>query len=267
MNFKDASALGILALGAAAIWLRDRRWATDAGDVLPSLAGFPLMIWLGAPWRLQANTAGFHGPTLALAGVIGVAGIATNLTLLMAAAWTAALWSWLRPRLAPDQRRRGAQLLVLPFVAFPWIALDLQPLGWWFRLTGAQATASLFEVLGFDVARQGTELMVQGMPVEVTAACAGMNALQSMLIAGAFLAYVLLGNSSVYFWNLALLFPLAWLANTVRIVVLTAAAVTWGQEFAMGAFHSWGGVLVLVAMFLASWAAFQWQAHRLAGPP
>ena len=154
--------------------------------------------------------------------------------------------------------------VILPLAGFPWIALDLQPLGWWFRLTGAHASEILFSGLGFEVTREGTSLLVQGMPVEVSAACAGMNALQSVLIAGAFLAYVLLGKTKAYHWNLLLLLPLAWCANTARIVTITAAAMTWGRDFAMGMFHTWGGLLVLILMFMACWIAFQWQANVLA---
>lgn len=266
MTRKDVTWLGFLALAAAAIWLRDRRWAADAANVLPALAGFPLMAWLGSPWRLKGPFQ-IHPTTLAVALSAAVAGLALDLTLLLAAAWTAALWAWLHPRLEPIDRRRIGGLLVLPFAAFPWIALDLQPLGWWFRLSGAHATEIIFGSLGFDIAREGTHLLVHGMPVEVTAACAGLNTLQAMLIAGAFLAYTLLGGTRFYAWNLALLLPLAWLANTTRILTLTAAALTWGQEFAMGAFHAWGGLIVIVAMFAACWILFQWQAALITARP
>lgn len=267
MTPKDWSWLGFLVLGAAAIWLRDRRWTTEASDVLPALAGFPLMIWLGSPWRWQPSPFRLHPPAVAIAATAAFLGIALHLTVLLAAAWTAALWAWLRPRLAPADRQRIARLGILPFAAFPWIALDLQPLGWWFRLTGAHATEVLFATAQFDVTRQGTSLLVQGMPIEVSAACAGMNALQSLLIAGAFLAYILLGTTTAYAWNLALLLPLAWIANTARIITITAVAITWGQEFAMGMFHTWGGLLVLLLMFAACWGLFQWQAHRIAAVP
>jgi exosortase/archaeosortase family protein len=57
---------------------------------------------------------------------------------------------------------------------------------------------------------------------------------------------------------------LAWLANTARIVTITAAAITWGRDFAMGMFHTWGALLVLFLMFAACCAAFQWQANFIA---
>jgi exosortase/archaeosortase family protein len=264
MTPKDWSWLGFLALGALGIWLRDRRWTSEAGDVLPALAGFPLMAWLGAPWRWQPGPFRLHTPSLILAALAAVVGSALGLTVLLALAWTAALWAWLQPRLAPADQTRIRRLLLLPFAAFPWIALDLQPLGWWFRLTGARATEFLFGGLGFEVSREGTHLLVQGMPIEVSAACAGMNALQSVLLAGVFLAYILLGQTKAYLWNLLLLVPLAWLANTARIVTITAAAITWGSDFAMGMFHTWGGLLILFLMFTACWATFQCQANGLA---
>ncbi len=264
MTPKDWSWLGFLVLGGLGIWLRDLRWTAEASDVLPALAGFPLMAWLGSPWHWQRGPFRLDPPALAVAAIAVVLGSALHLTLLLAVAWTAALWAWLQPRLAPEDIPRIARLLILPLAGFPWIALDLQPLGWWFRLTGAHASEILFSGLGFEVTREGTSLLVQGMPVEVSAACAGMNALQSVLIAGAFLAYVLLGKTKAYHWNLLLLLPLAWCANTARIVTITAAAMTWGRDFAMGMFHTWGGLLVLILMFMACWIAFQWQANVLA---
>ncbi len=267
MTAKDWSWLGFLALGAVAVWIRDSRWTSEASDVLPAIAGFPLMLWLGAPWRFAPVPFRLHGPALAVAAVAALLGSALHLTFFFALGWTAALWAWLRPRLPPQDHRRIARLLVLPLAAFPWIALDLQPLGWWFRLTGAHATEILFATLGFEVSREGTHLLVQHMPIEVSAACAGMNALQSVLIAGAFFAYLLLGKTNAYAWNLLLLVPLAWLANTARIIAITAAALTWGRDFAMGMFHTWGGLLVLILMFTLCWAAFQWQANLFTHRP
>jgi exosortase/archaeosortase family protein len=92
-----------------------------------------------------------------------------------------------------------------------------------------------------------------------------LKVLQSLVVAGTLLAYSLLGTSKRYWWNVILLLPLAWLANTARIMTISLAAMTFGPEFAMGLFHSWGGLMVLVLMFLVSWGIFRFQVPEAKG--
>lgn len=265
MNRRDLLSLGALGILASFIWLRDRRWMSEASDVLPVLAALPLAVWLGVPWRWRphdsANRSPQGGilPTLTI--LLFVLGIALNLTLLLAAGWTLGLWAWLRSRLVEVDHPRIRRLLVLPMAAFPWVTLDLQSVGWWFRLSGAATTQTVLGLVGLPATREGTHLLVRGVPISVDAACSGLHVLQSMLIAGTFLAYLMLGTSRRYWWNLALLPVLAWFANTVRIITISVAALTWDQPFAMGLFHTWGALFVLVIMFAGCWALFSLQTR------
>lgn len=248
--------LGLLALLAAWIWFRDRTWFSSAEEVLPILLAIPLFVWLGGPWQWNAAAFSLHRPTLALAGAALLGGFAFNLTVLMAAAWTAALWSWLAQRLTAESRLRANRLLVLPLMAFPWLTLDGAWLGWWFRLSAAWAAAGMFSLIGFTVTREGTHLLVQGLPVSVDASCSGLKVLQAMLIAGTIIAFLQLGRTRSYWWSLPCLVVMAWLANTARVISLSATALSFGTEFAAGWFHTWGGWLVLVLMFILCWAVF-----------
>jgi len=101
--------------------------------------------------------------------------------------------------------------------------------------------------------------MVQGLPVDVSAACSGLNVLQSMLIAGSTVAYIVLGHHPRYWFNIFLLIVFSWLANTIRIVAICIAALTLTPEFAAGLFHLWGGWLVLFLMFFLCWPIFSLQ--------
>lgn len=262
MKRKDQYALILFAGLAALIWLRDRSWFDAAEDVLPALAALPLFYLLGKPWKPSPHPTGSQTTSpllIALSVLLFVVGIASNLTLLLAAGWTAGLWCWLKSAVDVSIHARLRRLLVLPFAAFPWINLDLQGLGWWFRLSGAWATNAILSGAGLEVTREGTRMLVQGMPVSVDVSCSGLKVLQSLVIAGTLLAYVLLGRSPRYWWNVALLLPLAWVANTARILTISLASMTFGPEFAMGLFHTWGGLLVLVLMFLMSWGIFKFQ--------
>ncbi|MEI7730735.1 MAG: exosortase/archaeosortase family protein [Verrucomicrobiota bacterium] len=256
MKPRDYFALSLLFAFAAFIWLRDPAWIAAADETLPILAGLPLFIWLGAPWRFRTEVLNCHAPALVLAGIMLVLGVATNLTLLLTISWTAALWSWLQPRTELSSGIRMRQLLVLPILAFPWLLLDFPQLGWWCRLSAAWTAEHVFHSVGFEVARQGTQLVVQGLPIDITPACSGLRALQAMLIAGVTMAFLQLGGRRTYWWGLATLPLLAWVANTARVLVISVVALSFGPEFAGGWFHEVGGWCVLAAMFALCGLAF-----------
>jgi exosortase/archaeosortase family protein len=260
MKNGDRAWFATLAVLAGYVWLRDRTWWGTAEDVLPILTALPLFVWLGHPWRLRSDQP-FQLGTIHLVVAAGllVVGAVFDLCLPGAAAWCLALWAWASRRCESADLHRIRRLLPLALLAFPWVTLDLQPVGWWFRLSSAITVANLFSALDFSVTRTGVELLVQGLPISVDAACSGLKALQSLLIAGAVLTFVMKGTHRSYWINLLLLFPLAWISNTCRILAICIAAMTWGSNFAMGAFHAWGGLAVLVFMFGLCWAILRVQ--------
>jgi len=257
MKWRDQLWLGGLLAIAAFIWLRDRTWLTSSDEVLPLLAAPAVFLWLGEPWRSwQKNADAINFKLLISALVIFILGLALDVALLLALAWTMALWSWLSGKISPAQSNKLRRLLVFLLLAFPWLALDLPSLGWWFRLSAAWSAEHFFQALGLAVTRDGTQIVVQNFPVAVTAACAGLNALQAMLVAGSLMAFVQLGRTRWY-WPALLVLPLAaWLANTLRVVMLSTVALTFGADAARGWFHEWGGWLVLIVMFTLCGAAF-----------
>ena len=185
-----------------------------------------------------------------------------EVTLLLALGWTLALWAWLCGKLAPENIFSLRRLLIFPVLAFPWLALDLPSLGWWFRLSAAWSAEHFFQLLGLAVTREGTQIVVHNFPVGVTAACAGLKALQAMLVAGGVMAYLQLGRSRWYWPAWAVLPLVAWLANTLRVVMLSAVALTFGAAAAHGWFHEWGGWLVLIVMFVLCGLVFAAAGRR-----
>lgn len=262
MTGRDFGFLGALLALAVFIWVRDLTWASAAGDALPILAALPLFYWLGKPWKFESSPKQIPTAPIALAAAGLVLGIVTNVTILFALSWTLLLWAWLRSRLDVAALPVVKKLLVLPLLAFPWITLDCQWIGWYFRLSAAWVVTHLFGLMGFGVVQDGTNLTVQGMKISVEAACSGMNTLQSMLIAGTTLAFIFLGKQRHFWWNIPVLFALSWVANTVRIITLVVAALTVSPEFSQGMFHTWGSWLVLVLMFLLCWGLFALQRQR-----
>jgi exosortase/archaeosortase family protein len=257
---KGSDLLWVSGLGglAAWIWLRDPVWQAQAADTLPILAALPLFAWLGAPWHLVKSARPLSPGILLGGGVLLLAGALGNLTLLMALGWTLLLWAWLQPRIDPARAGPVRRLLVLPAMAFPWIAGDADVLGWWFRLSAAGTAETMFAGLGLSVARTGTNLVVQGAPIAVAPACSGLGTLQAMLLAGCALAYIYFGRDGglKYWLSLPALVVVSWLANTLRVLAIAAAALSFGPAFAAGEFHRWGGMAVLCTMFGLCWCAF-----------
>ncbi len=264
MNKRDGFTLLTLGLLAVFIWFRDTSWMSTSDDTLPILIALPVFFWLGMPWKLKEGESPPlpTGPTVATVCLF-LFGILIESTLLMAIGWTLMLWTWLKLRTPTETHSSLKKLLVLPIMSFPWITLDLQQVGWWFRLSGAWITAQLFTILGYEVTYEGTTLAIDQLPISVEAACAGLNTLQSMLIAGSVVAFILLGSTNRYWINLPILFVMAWFANTLRIILISAVALGFGREFAMGAFHTWGGWFILVIMFGLCWLIFQAQEPKI----
>lgn len=262
MKRSDYVVVAILFLLAIFIWLKETHWVSSSDDTLPILVAIPLFIWLGMPWVFRSEPPPMSSRGIVLSAIFFLVGIALNLTILLSIGWTLFLWTWLYSRTPEESHSTIKKLLVLALMAFPWISLDAQTLGWWFRLSGAWVTAQFFTLAGYAVQQEGTNLTINNLPISVEVACAGLNTLQSMLIAGTFVAFIILGKTDRYWWNLPLLFFLSWLANTVRIIALCIAALAISPEFAVGTFHTWGGWAILLLMFSLCWLIFSLQEPK-----
>ncbi len=264
MSRRSVDILMLVCLGVLAvfIWVRDTTWISSSDDTLPILVALPLFYWIGSPWLLREETVPLSTTLIAVSTFLFLLGILFNITFILSIAWTLLLWTWLSARISPEQISSVKKLLILPLMAFPWIALDANQIGWWFRLSGAWVTAASLSFLGFDVKQEGTLIVVNNIHISVEAACAGLNMLQSMLIAGSVVAYLLLGRTNRYWWNLPLLVIMSWVANTIRIFVVSIAALAISPRFATGEFHVWGGWAVLILMFCFSWFLFALQQPK-----
>lgn len=252
----------LLLAGATLTWLRNTTWIEESWDTIAIAIALPLCFYMGMPWR----TVGKKDIPLPLSfTVLGVFlylfGLVGNLTIAMALGWTLCLASLLS-RIALSTRYALSQLMILPLMAFPWVIQDTNVIGWYFRLSGAYISALIFGMAGLPVEQMGNYVVIDKTLVHVAEACSGLNLLQSLLIAGSALALIFLGNTRRFWAATLLLFPIAWLANTCRVLAITLAGLVYGVDFAMGIFHTWGGLMVLVIMFLLSSVIFKAMAPK-----
>lgn len=182
-------------------------------------------------------------------GVLGAVSVAFGFPLWVAAiGWATAWLRWAKPAWKGDGPWWTQAIVAV--AGFPWLLYEMTALGWLFRFSGAAVVGSFLEVLGLSVKREGTMILAQGVPISVDVACSGLGALQAMALAGA----ALLPGELRPGWRaavaVALLLPLAWLANTVRIATLALMAVTFGPAAASGPWHGVIGWCALMVVFL-----------------
>ena len=256
MRKEDLSIFLGLCLLAVFIWLRDTAWMTTSDDTLPILIGLPLFAWLGSPWKFTNTPSNYPSKNIILGVSLFVIGIGLNFTLLLTMGWMVFLYTWLKERLDKNNFQNNKKLLLLPFMSFPWVSLDFTQTGWWFRLSGAWITEVVFASWGFDVNREGTLLNINGIPISIEVACAGLNTLQSMLISGTIVAFIFLKDTWRFWLSLPLIILMTWVANTLRIIFVCLLALWISPAFVMGSFHVWGGWGVLMLMFGLCWLLF-----------
>lgn len=248
---------------ASWIWWRDLAWWSQANEVWPILTGLLIYYYLGRPWIKRPVRAGLSHRWLVLWILILMLGGIFSLTGLLALAATGLLGSSMQAYFEPLARDGGRpRLLWFVFLAFPWMALDGQFIGWCWRLSGSWMAGQAFAATGMAVRQEGTLFWVEGQPLQVDAACAGMNVLQAMLLFGGIHAYQHVRGVGRWWLALVVLVGLSWVANLLRILLLSVVGLTWGHEAAAGWFHEWGGMAALALMFLLTWRIFCWRWWR-----
>jgi exosortase/archaeosortase family protein len=251
MNLRQQRWLGgaVLVLAAFLVWARDTRWLAFPADSLPLALGLPLAWMLGRPWlSIQKPTPmspalkGGLGLGLLL---FGIGWLLPNLTLL-AFAWSLLALVWAERNLQAQAGR--SRLIWLLMLSFPWLILEWQSIGWAFRLSSAAVCEVIFKLLQMPVTREGVNLNVMGIPIEIEAACAGWNLLQLSLLTG-----VAFGSSEIrsprrFALLLVALPAISWLANFLRILLISAVALSLDAEVAGGTIHGLTGLAVLAAV-------------------
>jgi len=254
MNGRDAIAAAALVTSGSVLWWRAvQQGDMSIADAAPLLIAFPLAWHLGQPWSF-ARQRPCSWPALGAAIASIALGESLSFPFLSGLGWILAVAaSGLLHSLSSIPPRR---LLILPLLGFPWL-VGAGGLGWYFRLSAAWIAELSFSAAGFALTREGTQLSIQGEPLSVEAACAGLGSLQAMLLAGTAAALLELGRSRRFWLALPILAAAAWLGNTLRVLLLSAVTLSSGHSFATGWFHNVSGWAVLAAIFAACLALFR----------
>ncbi len=141
-------------------------------------------------------------------------------------------------------------IIYLGFVIpIPGWVLDVvtQPLK---ALVSHSVTAVLAD-FGYPVARVGVTIYVAQYQLLVEDACAGLNSLISLTAIGLFYVYILHNTNWRYsVLLLALVIPIAILANCIRVAALVLLTYYFGDAVAQGFLHHFAGMVTFTSALL-----------------
>ena len=135
-------------------------------------------------------------------------------------------------------------MVPLPGWILDYITLPLK------QLVSEVVTATL-QWLGYPVARVGVTIYIAQYQLLVEDACAGLNSLVSLISIGLFYVYILHNSSAKYsILLLALVIPIAILANVVRVTALVLLTYYFGDAVAQGFLHNFAGMVTFTSALL-----------------
>jgi exosortase len=103
------------------------------------------------------------------------------------------------------------------------------PLSAWMKITSAKGATWLLDTLGFTVIRDGVHLFF-GNDISLTVAnpCSGIQSFMALTALGAVYAYIWEGSIPRKIILFLFVFPLVIAANSVRVTLLSIAAISFG---------------------------------------
>jgi len=120
----------------------------------------------------------------------------------------------------------------------------------------ADLSVYILQAMGYAATRAGSIFYIGPYELVVAAACSGLNSIFSLSAIGLFYVYMLhRGNWSHALLLVALLIPIAVLANVGRVVILALVTYHFGDAYGQGLLHETAGVIIF-ALTLAMLVLF-----------
>ncbi|OYQ28757.1 exosortase [Sandarakinorhabdus cyanobacteriorum] len=119
----------------------------------------------------------------------------------------------------------------------------------------SQIVTDSLAAMDYPIARLGVTIYVGAYQLLVEDACAGLNSLVSLSAIGLFYVYLLRGSNPAYsMLLLAMVIPIAILANGVRVAALVLITYYLGNAWAQGYLHNFAGMVTFVSALLLIFA-------------
>jgi exosortase D (VPLPA-CTERM-specific) len=118
------------------------------------------------------------------------------------------------------------------------------------QLFASWVSASLLNLFGIVVVREGNVLHLRETSLEVAAACSGIRSMVSYLMLGIFFSYVSQNRKKVTILLISLSIPIALAANVARVTLSGFLAEWFGPETAEGFLHEASGLIMFAFGFV-----------------
>ncbi len=221
------------------LWRERRRWR--AVPLAPSNTGLPVM--LGAVALLVGGSLGAELFVSRISLIVLLCGMVLFLAggkMLRALAFPLAYLVLMVP---------------LPAIIYNQMTFPLQ-------LVASRLAAGLLELVHVPVLREGNLICLPNYTLEVVEACSGIRSLISLVALA--LAYGSLAENRLWvrFLLAVLMFPIAVVSNSLRVVGTGIITYLFGPQWAEGFFHLFSGWIIFLAatalLFLSHWLLRFW---------
>ncbi|HET7832228.1 MAG TPA: exosortase B [Gallionella sp.] len=110
---------------------------------------------------------------------------------------------------------------------------------------------NILYALGYPIARSGVVLNIGPYQLLIADACSGLNSMFSLGALGLFYIHIMQHRHAWRNWMLGLsIIPIAFFANTVRVIGLVLLTYYFGDEVGQGFFHKFTGMVLFVFSIL-----------------
>lgn len=157
----------------------------------------------------------------------------------------AVLFAW-----GKDVYRGLAFPLLYLFLAVPLPRTVLVAATGSLKTVGAAVAGTMLSWIGFAVVRDGAILKFPTFTLVVADECSGLQSLITLLVASLPVAYLMSGRLRRKAAIILISFPLALVANVVRLVITAVLANKFGEEIAEGSPHTLIGVVIVLLAFM-----------------
>ena len=147
---------------------------------------------------------------------------------------------------------RVAKVMLFPlvFLLFMIPAPFVQEIAYRLQEISVVNSAWILERLGLPITSSGPEILLKGTTFTIGLPCSGINTLVALLALSAVYAYILTGSlvkrASIFIVS----FPIAILANSLRISTIIMVAYFYNVETAVGWYHDISSPLFFAIAFL-----------------
>jgi exosortase len=121
----------------------------------------------------------------------------------------------------------------------------------WLEAFTARSATNLAQLFGIMAVQHGGEIALPNTAVVVGAPCSGLRSLVAMVTVAVGWTYLVEGRLAARVVMLTAAVPLVALSNVLRVALLLAVAVLFGEGVALSYYHDWSSpILFLVALGL-----------------